>query len=277
MVDIVPPIVPPVGTPWYEGKATAEDVGHWQNKGWDIKDPAAMALAAGKAHREAERLIGVPPSELLRLPKDKTDEAGWTNVWTRLGAPSDPKEYDMPALKGADGKVTNEGLDAVLRAAFGKVRLPKEQAIDVSGAVAKYIADQQTGQQAERTAAVTEQRQALAKDWQTTPEKIKESPFFAIARNAAVALKIDPAALDALESQVGYAGVMKMLHSIGTKIGEDKFFGGGDKTNAGPMTVGQAKDELALLKADPVWTKRYLDGGAEERRKMTSLLTIISA
>ena len=273
-----PTPTPPTTANWYDGRPeAAEIIAHAQNKSWDVKDPAALALAATKAHLSAEKLIGVPPNELIRMPKDKADEAGWKTVWGRLGAPSDPKEYDFPTLKGTDGKPTNEALDASLRASFAKVNLTKDAAAEVSQTVAKYLADQAASTAAQKTAALIDGRAALAKEWNTTPERLQESPFMLAAKNAAAALKISPDAINALEATVGYEAVMRMLANISTKIGEDKFLNndgpGGNKP--GLMSKDQAKEQLAALKRDPAWSQRYLAGGFEEGRKMAELLTII--
>jgi hypothetical protein len=50
-----------------------------------------------KAHREAEKLIGAPASEMIRIPKDPNDAEGWRQVRSRLGVPADEKGYDFAA------------------------------------------------------------------------------------------------------------------------------------------------------------------------------------
>src|SRR6185369_761088 len=76
-------------TPWYQGKVDAETIGHWDNKGWKKDDPIAVAIEASKQARELQRHFGVPADQLLKLPKDTTDEAGWRAVRQRLGAPGE--------------------------------------------------------------------------------------------------------------------------------------------------------------------------------------------
>ena len=54
-------------------------------------------MSGPEHYREAEKLIGAPASQLLRLPADPSkDMDGMKAVWQRLGAPSDAKEYDFP-------------------------------------------------------------------------------------------------------------------------------------------------------------------------------------
>jgi hypothetical protein len=247
-----------------------------QVKGVDLADPGKAALAFADMHRNAEHKLGIPADQLVRWPKDAADEQNWNTVRERLGVPKDAKDYDFGIKKDANGAVTDKALDDALRAFASTNKLPKDTAAALGQSVTKLFADRQASEQAIRTAAVEDGRTALAKEWQTTPDKLQESPFMAIVKSTAAALKISPAALNALESQIGYADTMKLLHMIGTKIGEDKFITnqapGGNKTL---ITVEQAREELAGLKRDEQWVKRYMAGGFEENRKMTALLQII--
>ena len=78
--------------PWHDG-LPAEDVGYFQNRGWDKTDAKTAAVAAAKAHREAEKLIGAPADKIVRLPNDPNDAEAWRQVRLRLGMPQDEKGY----------------------------------------------------------------------------------------------------------------------------------------------------------------------------------------
>ena len=84
----------PRAAPWHQG-VDADLVGAWQNKGYDLTDPAKVAVETGKAWREAEKMIGVPRDQLVRLPHNTNDPAAWRPVWERLGAPKEAKDYDF--------------------------------------------------------------------------------------------------------------------------------------------------------------------------------------
>jgi hypothetical protein len=51
---------------WHTG-LDSELIGHATNRGWDKLDGKAAAQAALKAHRDAERHLGVPAEQVLRL------------------------------------------------------------------------------------------------------------------------------------------------------------------------------------------------------------------
>src|SRR5437879_5504237 len=91
---------------WHQG-ADAETLGHIQNRGWQDKPANEVALAAIKAHREAEKLIGVPADQLLRLPVSTADAEAWKPVWQKLGAPVDAAGYDFTPIKTAAGEAPN--------------------------------------------------------------------------------------------------------------------------------------------------------------------------
>src|ERR1700721_4362885 len=87
-----PPTPPPSPQPWHAGKVDAEVLGHMQNHGWHDKSPEEVALAAVKSHREAQKVIGVPPDRVLKIPVDAGDKAGWDKIHQRLGVPKEAKD-----------------------------------------------------------------------------------------------------------------------------------------------------------------------------------------
>src|SRR5712664_2581436 len=90
--------------PWYQGVAGVDQemVGHWQNAGWANKTPQELVVELTKSWKAAEKHVGVPADQIVRLPKDPKDELGWKQVWQRLGAPKEAKEYDFTPVKFAD-------------------------------------------------------------------------------------------------------------------------------------------------------------------------------
>ena len=258
---------PPPTAPWYEGKADAEIIGHWQNRGWHDKDAVTVAIEATKAHRQAEKFIGVPADQVIRLPKDASDEAGWKQVWSRLGASSDPKDY---VFNGPDGKPIEGPLGDFLRDRAAKLQLPKDKAAALAADLVKHTQDTKVAEKVELDAKVAEEKGALAKSW----GKNMEANMF-VAKQAAAKLGVSPDQVAALEGVVGYAKVMELFRSIGARIGEDKFVSSTGPT-PGVMTREQAVAKKAELMADSAWAKRYLSGGAPENREMTALLTLIA-
>lgn len=260
--------------PWYSGlpDVDPEMVGHWTNAGWDKLPPAEVAIKATKSWKAAERHVGVPADQILRVPKDVKDEAGWKAVWSKLGKPAEAKDYDFSALKKSDGTALDDTFVENVRQWAFQSNLPKDAATGMAQQFQKFLDGRQTNEKVERDAKLIEQKAALKKNWGAN-----EPANTFVAQRAAAALGIAPETVAALEGVVGYDKIMEMFRSIGEKIGEDKFV----KSEApggkgGPMTREQAVARRTDLMSDPVWKEAYLKGDQARLREMMALNTIIS-
>ena len=262
------PPVPPPATVWHTGKVDAETVGLWTNKGYDVNDPVAVATGLTKAYNEAQKFVGAPANELLRIPKPE-DEAGRRAMWQRLGAPDTPEGYDFAAIKFADGTGLDQGFVDIMRQTAASYGLTKDAASAVAQNVVKFMEGQEAAESADSTAAMALAKQALAKDWGPNYDR-----NLFIAKSAANALGVTPEQVAALESQIGYTQVMQMFHTIGIKTGEARYVDGGNTGGNAVLTAGQAQARVAELKSDAAWVKRYMDGGKAEANELKSLLII---
>lgn len=266
--------------PWYQSVAGVDQeiVGHWQNAGWINKKPEEIALEATKSWKAAERNVGVPADQIVRLPKDPKDELGWKQVWQRLGAPKEAKEYDFTPVKRADGTAPEEGFQNTMREAAFRLNLPKDAALQVTSEVIKYLDSQDSAEKAELSAKLIEQKAALKKNW--GPNEAANT--FVANRAAAVIaekLGVDPAKLatNALEGVLGYDKIMEMFRMIGAAIGEDKFVNAVQPgTQGGVMTREQAvakrTDVMNEVKAG---VRKVTDPAVQ--RELLALNTIIIA
>lgn len=266
--------------PWYDGKLDAELIGHAQNKNWKIDDPATLAVEALKGAREAQKMIGVPAEKLLRIPEPSAPEADVSAFWNRIGVPAEAKDYDFTGIKRADGKDLDEKTATTLRTALLAGRVTKDRAADVVKAIIKEQDDAEAARKTDIAASVQTETQALDKSWGVN----KEANLF-VAKNAllklgqAAGLPPDKAqaAWDALSKVggIGAASAMEMLRVMGSRMGEDRFVSNGAPGgNNLPMTREAAVAEIGTLKADPQFRKRYLEGGAEETKRMKALHAI---
>jgi hypothetical protein len=257
-------------TPWHGGKIDADTLGFWQNKGIDAADPVAVATTLTKQYREAEKFVGVPASQLLRLPKDASDEAGWNSVYQRLGAPADAKEYDFSGVKNAAGQAPDAALLDTIRATAASLRLPKDKAPDLAAAVVKHLDSVQAERAAANAATLAAEKAALAQSWGANADLNKLT-----AMQGAKRLGIDPETVATLENTIGYAKVMEMFRKIGAGTSEDTFHDGGSAAN--PVTRESAQARLNELTNDQAWGKRLLAGDAAARREFDHLSALIAA
>ncbi len=247
-----------------------EFLGHVQNKGWDKLDPAAAAREIAKAHREAERHIGVPADQVLRMPKADAPEADWAAFYSKLGKPAAATDYDVSTVKFADGSDLSADLASFAQNTAHALHLPKEAGARLAAEIAKFLDGADTSDRAETEAKLTAEKAELAKEWGQN----SEANLF-VAKQAAAKLGVSPEAINALEGQVGYAAVMKMFQKIGTSIGEARFISN-DGPNPGVLTREQALARKSELMADAAWTDKYFKGDAQAVREMTSLNVLIT-
>ena len=253
--------------PWFE-TFDAETKGYLQNKGLDKKTALEAVVEISKFHREAEKFVGAPANELLRLPKDH-NAPEWKNVYERLGKPKEATEYDFATVKRAGDKPLEQALTDTLRQAAFDCNLSKEAATRLATSVVKHIDGVESASAAEKAAALSTEKKALNDNW-----GVNAAANMIIAKGAASALGVTPDAVAALESVVGYAKIMEMFRAIGSKIGEDRFVQSGSG-GGNVMTRDQAVAEKNALKSDKDWVKRFINGGVEERKKMEALDKII--
>ena len=260
--------------PWYDGMAgvDSEMIGHWTNKGWHTKPAAEVALEASKAWKAAERLVGVPANEIVRLPKDPAAPE-WDGVYQRLGRPAKAEEYDFSAVKFQDGSALDDAFVGLVRDAAFKNGLSKEKAADLAASIVKFTEGADAKDAAETAAALAQEKALLDKNWGFNKEANK-----LVAQNAVRALGLDPETVNALEKVVGYSKVMEMFRNIGSKIGEDKFISNEKQGNGAPgvMSRDQAVARKSELKADKAWVGKFLAGDTEAKREMAALDMLIS-
>jgi hypothetical protein len=258
---------------WTNAITDAETLGALQTKGWDRLDPAAAVEQAVKAHRAAEKMLGAPADHLVRLPTRPDDEAGWRNVWQRLGAPEKAEDYTFDGIELGTPELTDRFKSAI-RDTAAELNMPKAMAERMAHSFDKFMSDGKMAINAENSAAIQAEQGKLALDWgQPGSDRFRANMF--VADQAAANLGVAPEALSKLKDGLGAAEVAKMFHKIGVAMGEDRYVAGANPTNNGIMSRDQAVARRAELMADKQWTERYLIGGAPEKREMLALNNLI--
>jgi hypothetical protein len=264
------------GKPWYDGKITdAVEIGHLQNRGWDKLDAAGAAAAAVKAHREAEKHLGLPADQLLRMPKDGSDVAALDAIYQRLGAPKEAKGYDdtLNGIKFEDGSTLDDGLKNTIRTIAHRNHLTPAQTADLAKEIVKLADTDETGDKADAQAKYEIEAADLRRNWGANMEVNT-----AIARSAAQKVGISADALATIEKASGYKAVMEAFLKIGQAMGEDQFIR--DPNNPGGGTVlsrEQAIAKLDELKSDKAFVAKYLAGDERAAAEMMKLTTIVAS
>jgi hypothetical protein len=264
-----PPPAPPPAANWYDGKAAPEMLGFWQNKGYNAADPATVAIEATKAAMQAQTFIGAPPDQLIKLPKDANDEAGWKGVYSRLGVPAEAKDYDLSSIKTADGKDLDPAFADMMRAALHRGNVGKDKAPEVVKALVKHFTDREAARATETAAQRAAERAQLLKDWGNNAEFNRLT-----AMQGAKRLGVTEEDVARFENILGYNKTMEMFRKVGAGTTEDTFV---ESKQGGPVTTaGTAAARKTELMADKAWVERYLNNGTAERNEMAAINALIT-
>jgi len=220
------------------------------------------------SHRSLEKLIGVDPKSVVRIPK-AGDLEGQNAFYKQLGRPDTADKYDL-----------GEGLDPAYAGAakefFHKAGLSNEQAKAVVAANNEYLAGMREQQAKDYQLGVEAGEQQLQNEWRGGYDRMINQ-----ATQTAKMLGFTAEMIDGLESKMGYADTLKFLANLGNKISEDSFVSadGGKKQFAGTLTPQEATREWDQLKLDQNFLKALMDGDnpghKAARDKQTRLFQIM--
>lgn len=271
------PTPAPAPAPWYTGKADERTVGHWQNNfPQHVNDPAALAVAVTSSWQEAQKLIGAPAHEIVRLPT-KADAPEWAAVHRRLGRPDDAAEY---VLKNKDGADFDATFADQVRKTSHALNLSKDAAQKLAIEMDTFSAAQKASEKAAYDTAITAEREKLSASWGAHTETNKEVARTGL-QNLFPNLSGDQIreAVNALEKSVGYYNLMESLHRVGVRTQEGRVItgakSGGDGNGTTPLTRGQAQARKAELYGDNDFVTRFNKGDAGAIREMDAIDRIL--
>lgn len=252
-----PAAPPPSDVPeWLKG-ASEDIVGVAKMKGW--KSP----VDAVQAYQNAQKLIGVPENELLRLPNEKTDKAGLDAFYNKLGRPTDPSGYEIPLPQGQTESKTAEWA----KGKFHELGLSGAQGAKLGAAFNEHIAALQVEQQTAYQNQIAQESEALKKEWGAA----YDAKLLA-GKKAVETFGITREKIDAMEKLAGFSELMRLMANIGGKLGEDTFVTADSKNSSfNTMTPAEAKARITALRQDPEWVKGYLAKNVDKVAEMQRL------
>lgn len=256
------------GTPWY-GTPDTETLGYIQNRGLDKMTADKAAMEAIKSHREAEKFLGVPQDQLLRIPKDASDVAGWNTVHAKLGAPADAKEYDFSAVKYKDGTPLSPEETESIRTIAADLKLPKNSAALLAQKLLALGEVSRETSMAKAAGELAQEQDKLNQNWGSN-----KAAHMVVAENAMRALGVTDEQIENLSKQIGYATTMEMFRNIGARTGEDKFVTNGQGGQSGVMTKDAATYRLGQLQNDSLWFNKFQAGDVLAVKEFNDLTRI---
>ena len=211
----------------------------------NFTDPASLA----KSYVHAQRMIG---ADKIPLPGKTATDEDWANVWSKLGRPQAPSEYQLQFENPVFGD--NE-LESFKKSAF-EAGLNNRQV----ERMAKFLDEAVSGARSSRSEmtekAVYEAEQELRQEFGQAFEQ-----RMALAYNAATQLLGDASLLDEVELSDGrvlgdHPQVVRMFAKLAEQIGEDKLLGEASELIMTPQEAVQRIAEMTR-RDSPYWDKLH--------------------
>lgn len=241
---------------WYAGFA---DEGL---RSWVASKGLPNAEEAVRSYHNAERFLGAPADELVRVPKNPTTADEFA-VFDRLGRPKESAGYELDTPAGAG----DERFVEWAKTTFHKIGLTGRQGKEVSAAWNAYMTEQNAARVEEYTQVTTAEELQLKQEWGAGFERQMET-----ARRAAQQFGFTGEAVDALEQAMGYKAVVKFMANLGSKMGaEHEFIPGGPGKFGDALTPAEAQAQITAKRADSGFVKRYTEGDTTARAEMERL------
>jgi hypothetical protein len=254
---------PPAAAPtdWTQGLAD-ESRGYIQNKGW--KDPGSLL----DSYRNLEKLHGVPPEQIIKLPKDPNDKAAWDQISQKLGRPEKPDGYKIPMPeKGGDPEFAKWAQQQLFENG-----IPAKAGETLVAKFNEYVASQAKAREDAAAVERTNANTQLQKEWGSAYNHEVE-----VAKRACATFGVDPATVDKIESAIGFDGVIKLFNKIGKGLGEASFIDGQRSANSNaPMTPEAAQSKLNENMSNKEWAAKYMSGDKAVQAEASRLLGFIN-
>jgi len=249
---------------------------HITGRGWDKLDPAAAAVEAAKSHAAAQKLIGVPPESVVKLPKDATDPSyqGILDRVLGMSTPKTPEEYTFDGIKFKDGRDLDEDNVKFMREVAAKYKLPISAARGIAADLAAKVED--TGQNDAAAIETTKaaNQVALRTAWGGTYDQNAFS-----ATRAAEGVGFTPEVLAAMATLPAekYVANMNALLKLSSQLNEATILRGGAPVRdpTAGFSADQARARLDQLKEDRVWGQKFLAGDADATAEFQKLTRIM--
>jgi len=252
------------GTPaaWHSSMGfDTETVGWMENRGLTKMEQGEALKNAITGFRSAEKFLGVPKDQILRIPNfEKGEKAELDAFYDKLGRPADPKDY---GIKAPDGQSSD--FAEFMSSKFHEFGLSKSQGEKIASVYGEYGQKMEQMQAEQFKLQSVEQEQKLRGEWGQNYDTL-----LATAKHGAAELGVDPKTVEQLQKTMGYDGVMKFFASVGEKFGEDKFVSGGNQSGA--MTPEGAQAKIAQLRMDKEWAGKYLAGNSDAKNEFDRLM-----
>lgn len=272
MPDPELPLNPPPpagGDPWFS-TFPDEVKGYVATRGLDKLDQPTAFQKVVEAHRNAEKMMGGPTNELIRIPKPDAPAADWDAYHAKLGRPEGADKYELAVTDANKDRAA-----AFAQAAF-KAGVPKDKAQALWKEQTDFDAKLGTDADSRRKADLTNEIEAIKTSWgkdfdakKIVAQRAVEAYAKANGQNPDEAR----ASFEASINDPGFSAAWNMFLFFGQRMGEDKFIPGGLQPSS-LYTKESALARITDLKADAVWVDKFNKRDANTLAEYRALVKI---
>lgn len=190
-----------------------------------------------RSHVHAQKHMG---GEKLAVPKDENDTEAWDAIYKTIGRPDTPQDYKIE-LGDVPVDETGQGLIDKMLPKLHEAGVSNQKANELIATMATELNGVIGGAQQQLQSNIDQEKTELQSEWGG-----KYDENMKVAKQAAQALGVDAETIDALEGNMGFAKVMKLFHTAGTKITGAGLRGGeGDQ---GAPSKAEAERQLSTVR-----------------------------
>lgn len=217
------------------------------------------------SYQAAEKLIGVAPESVIKLPQGDAITQDQMNaaVYDRLGRPKAAADYKIQVPEGVDKAFADN-----VASWFHEQGLNTKQAAAINGKWNDFVKNAQTAAATAQQGEFKKQVDSLKVEFgQAYDDKIK------LVDRVAEAFSISPEHLSAIRNAMGPAASIKLLAEIGSKLAvDDTFLGDGQKPGfQSALSPAEAKAEIAGLMKDTGFLEKIQKKDVDATARWTRL------
>ena len=225
------------------------------NKGW--QDPGDIL----SSYRNLEKFSG-GSKNLIELPGVDASEEAMSDFFNKLGRPESADNYSFELPDAADEQLFNW-----FRQTAHESGLTDTQAASLFSKWNELSAGRMESYQQEALQTAEADIASLKKEWGQAYDTQIDA-----GRRAVDSLGLDQAALETMEAKMGTADMLRLMATIGSKMGESSFEDGGRNDNSFGLTPAAAQTQLEDLRMDNAFMEKYLAGDKDALNKMQRLM-----
>lgn len=220
----------------------------------DIKSVDALA----ESYLSAQRMIGVPKEQLLKLPTATADAKDWDPIYNRLGRPEKPDGYKLTVPEGAAAPEAE--YVASISAKAHELGVSQKQLDGMYGWLYENATKAQAAAKADRDGKIAASVGVLKTEWgQAFDRNIQRAEAAVDYYDDALKMGGNLKAALNRDGLGNNPGLAKLFHALSANLNEDGKLTGKSFGSETLMSPGEAAQSISALYGDKDFMKDYMN------------------